>query len=163
MECIVHKDELIRPWLNRLGNDVFFTWVTQNGYIESFMIDPGSNGLVNPQTTSGHFYLRDNTSGNFSLLNETSKEGDWESIIGLGYNSIKKEALGLSTKLTYFVPRDDNLLAILVELTNSTDRTRDLSLFAQVEWNIGDITKKVAHPSDGVGGSQANLCELLTH
>ena len=59
--------------------------------------------------------------------------------------------------MTYFVPRDDNLLAILVELTNNTDKIRDLSLFAQVEWNIGDATKKVAHPSDGVGGSQANL------
>jgi len=27
-ECIVTNSDLPTPWLNRLGNDVFFTWIT---------------------------------------------------------------------------------------------------------------------------------------
>ncbi len=141
-ECIVHKDELIRPWLNRLGNDVFFTWITQNGYIESFMTDAGINGLVNPQTVSGHFYLRDNDSNEFTLLNETSEKGDWQSVIGLGYNELSKKALGLETKLTYFIPRNDNLLVILAEVTNKGDKAKNISLFSQVEWEYWRSEKK---------------------
>src|ERR1700727_2392261 len=56
-ECIVRNSDLPTPWLNRLGNDVFFTWITQNGYIESYLLDPTNSGLTNPQSTSGHFYI----------------------------------------------------------------------------------------------------------
>ena len=156
-ECIVHKDVLVRPWLNRLGNDVFFTWVTHNGYVESFLLDPGINGLVNPQTVSGHFYLKDNISGEFILINETEKENDWQATIGLGYNRVQKKALGLETELTYFIPREDNLLIVIAEIKNTSSEPKDISVFGQVEWSLGDATKKDTHPSDGLGGSQYNL------
>ena len=38
-ECIIKNSNLPTPWLNRLGNDIFFTWITHNGYVESFLLD----------------------------------------------------------------------------------------------------------------------------
>src|SRR5579863_243735 len=64
-ECIIKNSNLPTPWLNRLGNDVFFTWITQNGYVESFLLDPVFNGLTNPEYTSGRFYIRDHNDGSF--------------------------------------------------------------------------------------------------
>ncbi len=85
-ECIVYKSDLKRPWFNRLGNDVFFTWITHHGYIESFLLDPANNGLVNPQTVSGHFYIKDNQSNDFFLINESDGGDHWRGVIGLGYS-----------------------------------------------------------------------------
>ncbi|HEY8734428.1 MAG TPA: hypothetical protein VIL90_07670, partial [Puia sp.] len=86
-ECIIKESSLPTPWLNRLGNDVFFTWITQNGYVESFLLDPVSNGLTNPQNTSGRFYIRDKSNGSFSQINiPNSNDAKWESRVGLGYN-----------------------------------------------------------------------------
>lgn len=156
-ECIIKSDNLSRPWLNRLGNDEFFTWVTHNGYIESFLLDPSINGLVNPQDVSGHFYIKDLKSGDFFLINESESNSNWESTIGLGYNIVKKKELDLETELTYFIPRNDNVLIIKATVENKSKNTKDLSIMGQVEWNLGDVTKKDAHPSDGLGGSQHNL------
>ena len=156
-ECIVYDDNLSRPWLNRLSNDVFFTWVTHNGYIESFFLDPEYYGLVNPQNVSGHFYLKDNNSKEYFLINESDGEGDWQAIIGLGYNRVIKKELNLKTTLTYFIPREDNVLLILVEIENTSDRNRKLSTIGQVEWNLGDKAKGEFRPSRGIGGSQHNL------
>lgn len=156
-ECIVHKDILLRPWLNRLSNDVFFTWVTHNGYIESFLVDPEINGLINPQDVSGHFYIKDSSSKEFFLINESGGGDNWEATIGLGYNRIEKKKLGIKASLTYFIPRKDNVLVVLAEIENTTNRARNLSVFGQVEWNLGDVTKKEVRPSDGLGGSQLNL------
>ena len=161
-ECIVNEDALARPWLNRLGNDEFFTWVTHNGYIESFLIDPGINGLVNPQSVSGHFYLRNNTSGEFTLINESEDADHWQATIGLGYNRVQKKALDLENKLTYFIPRNDNLLVVILEIKNNSSEQKDISVFGQVEWSIGDATKKDVHPSDGLGGSQLNLYKKVS-
>lgn len=161
-ECIIHNDNLSRPWLNRLSNDVFITWVTHNGYIESFLVDPVHNGLVNPQDVSGHFYLRDNDTGKSFLVNESDGTDRWQSVIGLGYNRIRKEQLDLKTDITYFIPRDGNLLLILFEIENMGEQPRNMSVFGQVEWSIGDSTKKDSRPSDGLGGSQLNLYKRVT-
>src|SRR5664279_4965965 len=115
-ECIIKKSSLPTPWLNRLGNDVFFTWVTQNGYVESFLLDPVANGLTNPQNTSGRFYIRDKTDGSFFQINiPDSRDSKWESRVGLGYNKISNEVNGIKTQATYFIPRDDNVLVIMVD------------------------------------------------
>ena len=156
-ECIITNSNLPTPWLNRLGNDVFFTWITQNGYIESFLLDPIANGLTNPQNTSGRFYVRDKSNGSFFQINIPSPQGQWESRVGLGYNKISNKVNGLVTEATYFVPREDNLLVVIVRIANNTGQDKTLDLFGQVEWNLGDPTKSIIYRGDGRGGSQFNL------
>lgn len=157
-ECIIKKSSLPTPWLNRLGNDVFFTWITQNGYVESFLLDPVFNGLTNPQNTSGRFYVRDKSNGRISQINiPDSGAAKWESRVGLGYNIISHEFSGIKTKATYFIPRDDNVLVIMVDITNNSGQDKELDVFGQVEWNLGDATKSIIYKGDGRGGSQFNL------
>src|SRR5579863_50769 len=157
-ECIIKKSSLPTPWLNRLGNDVFFTWITQNGYVESFLLDPVYNGLTNPQNTSGRFYVRDKSNGSFFQINipNTNLE-KWESRVGLGYNKISNEFNGIRAEATYFIPREDNVLVIMVDVMNNSGRDKELDLFGQVEWNLGDATKSIIYKGDGRGGSQFNL------
>ena len=171
-ECIVRNSDLPTPWLNRLGNDVFFTWITQNGYIESYLLDPTNSGLTNPQSTSGHFYIRDRSDGSFFQINapgggQASGGGDasgggeapgaWESHIGLGYNSISHTVRGIATKATYFIPREENVLVVMVDISNRSGQDKTLDVFAQVEWNLGDPVKSIIYRGDGRGGSQFNL------
>jgi cellobiose phosphorylase len=156
-ECIIKNSNLPTPWLNRLGNDVFFTWITQNGYIESFLLDPASNGLTNPQNTSGRFYIRDKSNGSFFQINVPAQKGEWESRVGLGYNKISNNVGGIRAEATYFVPREDNVLVMMVDITNNTGQDKTLDLFGQVEWNLGDPTKSIIYKGDGRGGSQFNL------
>ncbi len=156
-ECIIKNSNLPTPWLNRLGNDVFFTWITQNGYIESFLLDPASNGLTNPQKTSGRFYIRDKSNGASFLINTPADQGEWECRVGLGYNKISNKVNGIETQVTYFVPRDENVLLMIVDIKNNTGRPKDLDLFSQVEWSLGDPVKSIIYRGDGRGGSQFNL------
>jgi cellobiose phosphorylase len=156
-ECIVRNSNLPTPWLNRLGNDVFFTWITQNGYIESFLLDPVANGLTNPQRTSGRFYVRDHSDGSFFQINTPGPGGEWESRIGLGYNRISHTVNGIGTQVTYFIPRDENVLVMMVDVTNHSGQDKTLDLFGQVEWSLGDPVKSIIYKGDGRGGSQFNL------
>jgi cellobiose phosphorylase len=156
-ECILTNSGLPTPWLNRLGNDVFFTWVTHNGYIESFLLDPVQNGLTNPQNTSGRFYLRDQKTAEYFEINQPSPGGQWESHIGLGYNKIVNKAHGLESSISYFVPRSDDVLLMIVEINNTGTENRSLDLFGEVEWNLGDPVKSFIYRGDGRGGSQFNL------
>jgi cellobiose phosphorylase len=156
-ECIVKNSGLPTPWLNRLGNDVFFTWVTHNGYIESFLLDPVQNGLTNPQKTSGRFYLREKKTGDYFEINQPVSGGQWESHIGLGYNKIVNKARGLESSITYFVPRSDDVLLMMVEINNLSQENKSLDIFGEVEWNLGDPVKSIIYRGDGRGGSQFNL------
>ena len=157
-EVIIHEPNLPEPWLNRLTNDVFHTWITQNGYIETFLIDPNLNGLVNPQDVSGHLYLRDQKDGKYFLINTKGEYNpEWKSNHGLGYTRIETSGLGLDCKATYFIPRSDNVLLIKIKIRNTSNKIKKLDLFSQVEWNLGDVTKSIVYKSDGRGGSQFNL------
>src|SRR5690606_3444973 len=121
-----------------------------------FLDDPAFNGLVNPQTSSGHFYLRDDDSGDSLLLNESSAHGDWTAVVGLGYNRIERTGLDLDARLDYFIPQDANVLIVRVTIVNQRDERRRVSVFGQVEWNLGDSVKGDVRPTDGFGGSQQN-------
>lgn len=156
-ECIIKNPDLPTPWLNRLGNDVFFTWITQNGYIESYMLDPVENGLTNPQSTSGHIYIRDKRDGHFFQVNTAENNAEWEGTVGIGYTKISHNENGLQTRATYFIPREDDVLVVIVDITNASSEDRSLDIFNQVEWNLGDPVKSFIYKGDGRGGSQFNL------
>ena len=71
--------------------------------------------------------------------------------------------LGLSAKVTYFVPREDSVLVWLIELRNDHSIDRQIDLFSTVEWSLGDQFKQTTFRGHGgggdayTGGSQFNL------
>lgn len=162
-EVLINEPNLPEPWLNRLTNDVFHTWITQNGYFESFLLNPDLNGLVNPQDVSGHLYLRDQADGKFILVNnKNANTTSWKSTHGLGYTKIETSGLGINCQINYFVPKEDNVLVIHMTLQNTSSQKKTLDLFGQVEWNLGDVTKSIVYKGDGRGGSQFNLYKKVT-
>ena len=161
-EVIINEPNLPEAWLNRLTNDVFHTWITQNGYIESFLLNPDLNGLVNPQDVSGHLYLRDEDGKHILLNNKGPLTTSWKSIHGLGYTRIETSGLGINCTVTYFVPRSDDVIVIKIKLHNSGAKNKTLDLFSQVEWSLGDVTKSIVYKGDGRGGSQFNLYKKVT-
>lgn len=158
----MNEPNLPEPWLNRLTNDVFHTWITQNGYVESFLLNPDLNGLVNPQDVSGHLYLRDQNGKLILLNNKGPNTTFWRSVHGLGYTRIETSGLGVDCTVTYFVPRNDNVLVTRIKLHNTTGTNKVLDLFSQVEWNLGDVAKSIVYKGDGRGGSQFNLYKKVT-
>lgn len=163
-EVIIDEPDLPEPWLNRLTNDVFHVWITQNGYIEAFLLNPHLNGLVNPQDVSGHLYVRDDGDGKFFLLNNKGPNTTaWQATHGLGYCRIETSALEIESTVTYFVPRNDNVIVMLIKLRNNSASSRTISLFSQVEWNLGDVAKSIVYKGDGRGGSQFNLYKKVSY
>lgn len=63
-ESLIKNSNLPTQWLNRFGNNVHLDY--SNGYIESFLVDPITNGFITLQNISGHFYVRDKAMAFFS-------------------------------------------------------------------------------------------------
>ena len=162
-ECIIKRPDTPIPWMNILNNDAFQAWVTQRGYHECLMGDRGLNGLTNPQERSGNLYFRDHDSGEYFLLNHPPEGAAWECRQGLGYTTLTLSHLGLSIKVTYFVPRHDNALIWLIDVQNRLPRERRIDTFSTVEWSLGDQFKEQTFKGHGgggnayTGGSQYNL------
>jgi cellobiose phosphorylase len=137
-ECIIKRADTPMPWMNLLTNDVFQTWVTHLGNIECFLLDRGLNGLVNPQEISGYLYVRDHETGQYFMLNKPKPGGSWQAKHGLGHTIVSAGSHGLMVSVTYFVPRNDNVLIWLITLKNTLARSRTVDLFSTVEWSLGD-------------------------
>ena len=139
--CHIYKRDLPTPWFNRLNNGYLTAWVTHKGGIEVFISDPSINGLVNPQEVSGNFYVTREGSDEFTWVNNPEDEDQWECRVGLGFSTISCIKDNVKTEVTYFIPLDDNVLLMSVELTNLSESDQDLNLYGQVEWNLGDAVK----------------------
>jgi cellobiose phosphorylase len=160
--CHIYKRDLPTPWFNRLSNNFLTAWVTQKGGIEVFMSDPTINGLTNPQEVSGNFWVRAGDNGKFTWINNPESEGEWECQTGMGYSRIVCTRDQVKSEVTYFIPQDDNVLLMQVNLTNLSSKERSLKVFGQVEWNLGDGNKYIIYRGDGRAGSQQNLYKRTT-
>lgn len=155
--CHIYKRDLPTPWFNRLSNGYLTAWVTHKGGIDVFMSDPDINTLVNPQDVSGNFYISREGSDNITWINNPKQEDSWESQVGLGYTRIVCIKDEIKTEVTYFIPLNDNVLLMQINLSNLSSSTQKLNIFGQVEWNLGDRTKYILYRGDGRAGSQHNL------
>jgi cellobiose phosphorylase len=160
-ECIILRPDTPAPWMNLLSNDTFTTWITQRGHIECALLDRLRNGLTNPQNTSGLVYVRDCRTGEYFCINSPTAGVRWECRHGLGYTKITSSALGMKVQVTYFVPRNDDLVVWLIDISANT--SREVDVFSTVEWNLGDENKELLFKNHGgggdpfTGGSQFNL------
>jgi len=155
--CHIYKRDLPTPWFNRLSNGYLTAWVTHKGGIDVFMSDPDINTLVNPQDVSGNFYISREGSDNITWINNPEQEDFWESQVGLGYTRIACIKDEIKSEVTYFIPLNDNVLLMQINLLNLSSSTQKLNIFGQVEWNLGDRTKYILYRGDGRAGSQHNL------
>ena len=145
-EYVIETPMTPQPWINYLGNEEFFSLIsnTMGGYC--FYKDAKLLRLTRyryndvPRDTNGrYYYIRHNdtvfTPGWQPVKTPLDK---YECHHGLGYTRILSEKGPIGMDLTALVPLHENLEAHRLVLTNNGDKDETLDLYSYVEfcfWN----------------------------
>lgn len=148
-EFVITRPDTPSPWINYLGSEAFFTLMsnTSGGY--SFYRDARMLRLTryrynNVPTDAGgqYFYIKDGDSvWTPGWMPVRAALDSYECRHGLGYTRITGEKGGLRATETAMVPRGQNALVTKLEVTNTSDKAKDVSVFSFVEfclWNAQD-------------------------
>jgi len=142
MEYVINTPKTPQPWINYLGNDGFFSLIsnTLGGY--SFYKDAKLRRLTRyrynnvPTDFSGrYYYIKENeTIWNPAWQPVKTELDQYECRHGLGYSKFSSSLNNLSTELTAFVPLHDNCEIHKLTFTNNSKETKQFKLFSLIEW-----------------------------
>lgn len=148
MGYVITRPDTPRPWVNCLTNGAYSAIVSQTGGGYSFIGGPGYDRITraDPDIATSdrpgrYIYIKDNNSGEFFSIGwqPVKREPDWyECIHEPGVTTIASTSLGITGRITFFVPLDDNLEIWKVRLENNRNTPIDISIFAYVEWVLGN-------------------------
>lgn len=151
-EYVITTPKTPLPWINYLGNEGFFSLIsnTCGGY--SFYKDAKLLRLTRyrynnvPVDTNGkYYYIKDgDTIWNPAWQPTKTDLDSYECRHGLGYSRFIASKNGVKSTLTAFVPLHDNCEINHLILTNDTDTVKELTLTSYIEfcfWNaVDDMT-----------------------
>jgi len=147
-EFIITRPDTPRPWINCLTNGSYTALVSQTGGGYSFIGGPGYDRVTRacPDIAASdrpgrYIYVRDDASGEYFSVGwqPTRRPPDWyECRHSPGMTTISSTNLGITGRITYFVPLDDNLEIWRVRIENSREEQVELSVFTYVEWVLGN-------------------------
>ncbi len=148
-EYAITTPETPLPWINYLGNEDFFSLIsnTCGGY--SFYKDAKLLRLTRyrynnvPADTNGRYYFIKHGDIVWNPAWQPSKTAldKYECRHGLGYSRFHSEKNGISAELTAFVPLHETCEVNRLVLKNTTDAVQELTLTSYVEfcfWNAVD-------------------------
>ncbi len=129
------------PWVNIIANEQFGTLVTESGAATTWSIDSFDNRLTPWQNDklldhSGEaFYLRDEETGVVWSPTPSPTKITNPYIVrhGTGYSVFESLSFEIKTALTIFVPTHDRIKLCVFSITNTSNRTRKISLTTYVE------------------------------
>jgi cyclic beta-1,2-glucan synthetase len=134
------------PWINVIANPQFgfqvaadgggFTWSLNS---RENQITPWSNDPVGDRPGEV-FYLRDEETGVLWSPTATpihDPAGTYTARHGRGYTRFEHEANDIAADLLQFVPVDASIKVSRLKLHNKSNRARQLSVAAYVEWVLG--------------------------
>ncbi len=145
-EYVITRPDTPRSWSNYLGSTEYGAIITNNaggyGFYQS-----GARGRflrlhfnsVPADQPGRYFYLRDRESGDYwsATWQPVGKPLDeYQSTCrhGTAYTVIRSRYSGIISETTYFVPLGQTFEYWLLELTNESDRHRELSVFSFCEF-----------------------------
>lgn len=141
-EYVITTPRTPLPWINYLGNEDFFSIIsnTCGGY--SFYKDAKLLRLTRyrynsvPCDNNGHyFYIKDGDTVWNPAWQPTKTEHDaYECRHGLGYSRFRSEKSGIKADLLSFVPMGDTCEIQQLHLMNTSDSEKSVTLFSYVEW-----------------------------
>ena len=148
-EYVITRPDTPRPWVNYLSNEKYCAICSQTGGGYAFYVTSGYNRItreypsfVTLQDRPGRFiYLRDRENGDFWNVNWQPVAKDdtaWESRHGTGYTTLHSVYDDIESRVTYFVPRRDDVEIWMVRLKNVGDRPRRITAFPFVEWSLAN-------------------------
>jgi len=141
-EYIITDPKTPWPWINYLGNEDFFSLISNTAGGYSFYKDARLRRITRyrynnvPMDAGGkYFYINENGdvwSPGWKPVR--AKLDSYECRHGLGYTVIKGERNGIEAEVLYMVPLKYWGEVQKVKLTNKTGRTKKFKLFSFVEW-----------------------------
>ena len=143
-EYVITNPKTPWPWINYLGNQDFFSLISNTAGGYSFYKDAKFRRITRyrynnvPMDSGGrYFYIKDE---------ETIWSPGWkpcktpldsyECRHGMNYTSIQGEKNGVSAKTLFFVPLKTWAEIQKLTLTNQTDKVKKLTIFSFIEWAL---------------------------
>ena len=130
------------PWINYLGNEDFFSLISNTAGGYSFYKDAKFRRITRyryngvPMDNGGrYFYIKDgDTVWNPGWKPCRTTLDSYECRHGMGYTRIKGSKNGITAEALFFVPLHTWAEVQKVTLRNDTDSVRHLQLFSFLEW-----------------------------
>jgi cellobiose phosphorylase len=151
-EYVINQPNTPYPWINYLGNEDFFSIISNTAGGYSFYKDARLRRITRyrynniPLDSNGkYFYINDNGSvWNPGWQPVKAELDSYECRHGLGYTIIKGQKNGIEAEVLHFVPLKYTGEVQKLTLRNKTKETKKFKLFSYVEfclWNaLDDMT-----------------------
>jgi cellobiose phosphorylase len=141
-EYVITNPETPYPWINYLGNEDFFSLISNTAGGYSFYKDAKFRRITryrynNVPIDSGgrYFYIKDgDTTWSPGWKPCKTPLDNYECRHGMNYTSIKGVKNGVSASVLFFVPLKTWAEVQKLTLTNNSKETKKLKLFSFVEW-----------------------------
>jgi len=150
-EYVITRPDTPKPWSNYLGSTEYGAIITNHAGGYSFYKSGATGRFLRMRFNSmpldqpgRYFYLRDNEGGDFwsTAWQPVAKPLDsYKSTCrhGTAYTVITSSYAAIETEATYFVPLGQTFEYWRLKVTNTSERTRKLSLFTYCEFaNLWD-------------------------
>ncbi len=143
-EYVITNPETPWPWINYLGNQEFFSLISNTGGGYSFYKDAKFRRLTRyrynnvPMDLGGrYFYIKDEETIWSPGWKPTKTPLDrYECRHGMNYTILKGEKNGISAEALFFVPRNTNAEVQKLTLTNHSSSKKSIKLFSFTEWAL---------------------------
>lgn len=141
-EYVIETPETPYPWINYLGNEKFFSLISNTAGGYSFYTDARLRRLTRyryndvPLDNNGrYFYINDGgTVWNPGWKPMRVNLDSYECRHGFGYSKILSTKNALRAEVLYLVPNGDNVEIQMLRLRNESDETKTIALHSFVEW-----------------------------
>ena len=145
-EYVINTPRTPYPWINYLGNQGFFSLISNTAGGYSFYMDARLRRITRyrynnvPLDMGGrYFYINDNgTIWNPGWSPVKTELDEYECRHGMGYTIIKGKKNGLKAEVTFFVPQNYDGEVQQVVLTNEGTEAKNFSIFSIAEWCLWD-------------------------
>ncbi len=145
-EYVINSPKTPYPWINYLGNQGFFSLISNTAGGYCFYKDARLRRITRyrynnvPLDMGGrYFYINDN--GNVWNPGWSPVKADLDSYEcrhGMGYTIITGSKDSLKAEVTFFVPQNYDGEVQQVVLTNEGSSKKDFSIFSMAEWCLWD-------------------------
>ena len=144
-EYIITNPATPAPWANYLGSPEYGAIISNNAAGYSF-VKSGANGRItryrfnsNMALPGRYIYIKDNDlndywSNSWQPVAKPLDKYKSECIHGTAYTIIKSEYEKINSETTYYVPLNQTYEVWRSKITNTSDKTRNLSVFGFVEF-----------------------------
>ncbi|MBN2164679.1 MAG: glycosyl transferase [Marinilabiliaceae bacterium] len=143
-EYVITNPQTPWPWINYLGNEDFFSLISNTAGGYSFYKDAKFRRITRyrynnvPMDSGGrYFYIKDgDTTWSPGWKPCKTPLDKYECRHGMNYTTIKGEKNGVTANVLFFVPLKTWAEIQKVTLTNNSGETKKLKLFSFMEWAL---------------------------